>query len=321
MSRFDQNTFRSRSMRDSGRAAGFLPSPFERSSAGGLAAPRLRRPPRARVAGLAFVTLIFVETVFPGSSAAEAQSVMQRCGADWYAAQASGSPGGQTRQQFLAACRTGLATAEAQVYVGDDFSSGSSLFASLQSGGAADGVPPLVIVGEYSPSGPANSGAIFNSAGIVKSVTFFGGGKYDFTVYALALVGRNASQNEMTFNVIGAQTFSGEATTTGPQNLPAHFSVETGNYLAFAGVGPFYPQAPNDASGSDAIYASASEPDHFPSNFTAIRPILGQTFTVGGHGDKTRPTRSPRTRSATRVDITASASLMRSLRKANRRPL
>ena len=34
MSRFDQNTFRSRSMRDSGRAAGFLPSPFERSSGG-----------------------------------------------------------------------------------------------------------------------------------------------------------------------------------------------------------------------------------------------------------------------------------------------
>ena len=212
---------------------------------------------------------------------------MQRCGADWYPAQASGSLGRQTWQQFLAACRTRLATAEAQVYVGNDFSSGSSLFASLQSRGAADGVPPLVIVGEYSPSGPANSGAIFNSAGIVKSVTFFGGGKYDFTVYALALVGRNASQNEMTFNVIGAQAFSGEATTTGPQNLPAHFSVETGNYLAFAGVGPFYPQTPNDASGSDAIYASASEPDHFPSNFTAIRPILGQTFTVGGHGDKT----------------------------------
>ena len=38
--------------------------------------------------------------------------------------------------------------------------------------------------------------------------------------------------------------------------------------------------------GSDATYASSSEPDHFPDNFTAIRPTSNATFTVGAHGDK-----------------------------------
>jgi PAN domain len=263
-------------------ASKFKRLPFEKRPLRWLRSSRGRR-----TAGVAVARLTFAGMLAAGSSAAEAESVMRQCGAQWYAAQASGSLAGQTWQQFLAACRARLATVDAQVYVGNDFSSGSSLLASLQSRGAADGAPPLVIVKEYSPSEPTNSGAIFNSAGTVKSVTFFGGGKYDFTVYALALVARNASQNQMTFTVIGAQTFSGDATTTGPQNLPANFSVEAGNYLAFAGVGPFYPQTQNDAPGSDTVYASASEPDLFPSNFTAIRPILGQTFTVGGHGDKT----------------------------------
>jgi acyl-CoA thioesterase-1 len=229
------------------------------------------------------------------ASAAEAQSVMQVCESQWYAAQASGSLGGQTWQQFLAACRTRLALRDGRtpasnadlVFVGNDFSSGSRLLASLQSNGAADGVPPFVILQEYSPSGPTNSEAIFQSAGTVKQVTFYGGGKYDFTVFTLALVANDASRNELTFTVVDAQGFSGDTASTGRQTLPAHLPVEAGNYLAFAGIGPFYPQTPNDALGSDAIYASASQPDRFPSNFTAIRPVVGQTFTVGAHGDKT----------------------------------
>jgi PAN domain/Sel1 repeat len=229
------------------------------------------------------------------ASAAEAQSVMQVCGGQWYAAQASGSPGGQTWQQFLAACRARVASGEGQVpasnnglvFVGNDFSPGSRLLASLQSRGGADGVPPFVILQEFSPSGPTTSGAIFPSAGTVNQVTFYGGGKYDFTVFALALVARDATRNEMAFTVIDAQTFSGDASTKGLQTLPAHFSVQAGNYLAFAGIGPFYPQTQNDAPGSDAVYASASEPDQFPSNFTGARPVVGQTFTVGAHGDKT----------------------------------
>jgi hypothetical protein len=44
------------------------------------------------------------------------------------------------------------------------------------------------------------------------------------------------------------------------QNLAASLSVDAGDYLAFAGVGPWYPQQPNNAVGSDATYASSSEP-------------------------------------------------------------
>ena len=69
------------------------------------------------------------------------------------------------------------------------------------------------------------------------------------------------------------------------QNLTAGFSVGAGDYLGFAGIGPWYPQAPNNAVGSDATYASSTEPQTFPTSFTAIPPATGQTFTVGAHGD------------------------------------
>ena len=65
------------------------------------------------------------------------------------------------------------------------------------------------------------------------------------------------------------------------QNLAANFTVGAGDYLAFAGIGPYYPQQPNDAVGSDATYESSSK----PNTFTAIPPTTGQTFTVGAHGD------------------------------------
>ena len=65
------------------------------------------------------------------------------------------------------------------------------------------------------------------------------------------------------------------------QNLATNFTVGAGDYLAFAGIGPYYPQQPNDAVGSDATYESSSK----PNTFTAIPPTAGQTFTVGAHGD------------------------------------
>ena len=44
---------------------------------------------------------------------------------------------------------------------------------------------------------------------------FYGGGKYDFTVYALALTARNPTKGEITFAIVGAETFSGDATARG----------------------------------------------------------------------------------------------------------
>ena len=185
----------------------------------------------------------------------------------------------------LAALSASAAPAAAQTYVGNDFSAGSSLLSSLESIGNSDSFPPFVILQEYSPSGPLTSGAIFGAAGTVNDVSFYGGGKYDFTVYSLALDSSNAAKNEQTFTVVGDQTFSSDATTKGIQNLAANFSVGAGDYLAFAGVGPYYPQGANNAVGSDATYASSSEPKTYPTSFTAIAPAAGQTFTVGAHGD------------------------------------
>jgi PEP-CTERM motif len=180
----------------------------------------------------------------------------------------------------------GAAPAGAQTYVGNNFTSGSSLLGSLLTDGSSDQYPPLVILQEYSPSGPATTGAIFASAGTVNDVSFYGGGPYDFTVYALALDSTNTGKNELTFTVVGeSQPIIGDATTKGVQTVAANFSVSAGDYLAFAGIGPWYPQAPNDAAGSDATYETSSEPQTYPTSFTAIPPTARQTFTVGAHGD------------------------------------
>ena len=181
----------------------------------------------------------------------------------------------------LAALCAAAAPAAAQTFVGNNFSPGSSVLSTLETIGFEDSVPPFVILQEYDPSGPATTGAIFGSAGTVNDVSFYGAGNYDFTVYALALVGSSAAQNELTFNVVGDQTFKGDASTPGVQKLAANFTVGAGDYLAFAGIGPYYPQEPNDAVGSDATYESSSK----PNTFTAIPPTAGQTFTVGAHGD------------------------------------
>ena len=87
----------------------------------------------------------------------------------------------------LAALCAAAVPAAAQTYVGNDFGPGSTLLGDLQTEGNSDTYPPFVILQEYSPSGPTTSGAIFGSAGTVNDVAFYGGGDYDFTVYALAL--------------------------------------------------------------------------------------------------------------------------------------
>jgi hypothetical protein len=174
-------------------------------------------------------------------------------------------------------------------YVGMNFSvpatgnnaNGEGLRTVLRSDGAVDLDPPFVIMREYDRSGPTESGAIFCSAGTVNEVKFYGGGHYDFTVYALSLVSSNAGQNEQIFTVVDEQTFTGGATTEGVHNLSADFGVGAGDFLAFAGIGPYYPQRPNDAKGSDVAYESSSE----PNSFMAIPPTAGETFTVGVHRD------------------------------------
>ena len=192
---------------------------------------------------------------------------------------------GLLRGSALAALCAAAAPAAAQTYVGNDFSPGSSLLDFLQAEGNSDKYSPFVILQEYSPSGPSTAGAIFGSAGTVNDVSFYGGGNYDFTVYALALDRSNLAKNEQAFTVVGDETFNGDATTRGVQNLAASFSVGAGDYLAFAGIGPWYPQTPNNAVGSDATYESPSEPQTYPTSFTAIAPTAGQTFTVGAHGN------------------------------------
>ena len=65
-------------------------------------------------------------------------------------------------------------------------------------------------------------------------------------------------------------------------NLSADFAVGAGDFLAFAGLGPYYTyDDAHDAKGSDATYESAS----MPGSYAAIPPTADETFTVGLHGD------------------------------------
>lgn len=143
----------------------------------------------------------------------------------------------------------------------------------------ADSSPPLAILGEYNPAGPSPTSAVnFASAGNVTSVQFYGGGSYNFTLYALALVS-NAS-GQLNFRVDAAQSISGQAATTGVQTVAiSGFAVNAGDLLAFAGIGPFYPQVANDAAGSDAAYANSVNP---PNPFTATPPpaVGGTVFSA-----------------------------------------
>jgi uncharacterized repeat protein (TIGR03803 family) len=149
--------------------------------------------------------------------------------------------------------------------------------------GGADGDPPLVILGEYSPAGPlaTASSATTLPNGTVQDVKFYGS-DYNFTLYALSLVASDPSLNQQTFQVVASESFSGFA-LPGIQTLAVSgFSVTAGDFLAFAGIGPYYPQNPNDAPNSDATYEDSSD----PGSFRATPPGgPGTEFTVGPYPD------------------------------------
>jgi len=148
--------------------------------------------------------------------------------------------------------------------------------------GGSDGVPPFVILGEYNSAGPSATSSVTLPTGTVQDVDFYGD-NYNFTLYALSLVGSNPGANEQTFQVVASETFSGSL-ATGDHTLAVSpgFNVTAGDLLAFAGIGPYYPQVPNDAANSDATYE-----DPIPGgDFIATPPGgAGTQFTVGANPD------------------------------------
>jgi hypothetical protein len=163
-----------------------------------------------------------------------------------------------------------MAAQAGSVYVGNSLT---------PAGGAqADSSAPLVILGEYSAAGPLGTSSVTLPTGTVQDVKFYGG-NYDFTLYALALVSSGPGANEQTFHVVDSESFSGSA-SPGLQTLAVSgFSVTAGDLLGFAGLGPYYPQAANDALNSDATYASGT------SLFVATPPAASSTFSVGVNSD------------------------------------
>lgn len=145
----------------------------------------------------------------------------------------------------------------------------------------ADGEAPLVILGEYSPAGPLPNSSVTLPAGAVQDVQFYGD-YYDFTLYALSLVSTSAT-GEQTFVITASQHFGPATAATGAQLLHiSSFTVSAGELLAFAGIGPYYPQSPNDALNSDATYEDSTNPD----SFIATPPVgVGTTFSVGQNPD------------------------------------
>jgi len=150
--------------------------------------------------------------------------------------------------------------------------------------GGPDGIPPLVILGEYDPEGPsATSPVFFPAAGMVTQVEFYGA-DYNFTVYALTRVDcETIAGHQRTFRVVASQSFSNSVPTPGIQTLAVtNFGVDEGDLLAFAGIGPYYPQNPNDALHSDATYEDSTN----PGSFAATPPGgPGTQFTIGVYTD------------------------------------
>jgi hypothetical protein len=153
---------------------------------------------------------------------------------------------------------------------------------TIQGTGGADADAPLVILGEYSPSGPSATASSKTTlpAGTVQDVQFYGG-NYNFTLYALAPVSSGPGANVQTFRVDAYRHFSGTF-SPGPHTLSVTgFPVKAGDLLAFAGTGPYYPQSANDAPNSDATYENSS-----PSGtYKATAPSPGAVFTVGPNPD------------------------------------
>ena len=148
-----------------------------------------------------------------------------------------------------------------------------------------DGVPPLVILGEYSPAGPLPTSIQTLPSGTVEDVKFYGQ-NYDFTLYALSLPQSHRKSNEQKFKVVASQHFSGSNPIPGTITLAvSDFRVKDGDFLAFAGIGPYYPQQPNDALNTDATYEDSVQPVGY-DNDTATPPGGPETvFTVGLNRD------------------------------------
>lgn len=162
---------------------------------------------------------------------------------------------------------------------------------SISTNGLPDsaGTRPLVILGEYNPAGPAGGASplagssITLPAGLVQDVKFYGQ-NYNFTLYALSYVTNGPGPNAQTFQVVASQTFSNSSVATaGIQTLAVSgFPVNAGDLLAFAGIGPYYPQTGNDTANSDATYENSSS----PNSFNATPPGgPGTIFSVGIHPD------------------------------------
>jgi hypothetical protein len=145
-----------------------------------------------------------------------------------------------------------------------------------------DGLAPLVILGEYAPPGPlpAASPATTLPTGVVQDVVFYGQ-EWQFMLFALRLVETDDVDDTQTFQVVAYQRCHGNNPIPGlVTNAVTNFCVESGDLLAFAGIGPWYPQSPNDAPNSDATYEDANN----SGSFIATRPLLGQEITMGING-------------------------------------
>ncbi|HEY3862777.1 MAG TPA: hypothetical protein VGO59_12905 [Verrucomicrobiae bacterium] len=174
----------------------------------------------------------------------------------------------------VAVALAGISVQAKSVYVGNSL--------TVPNGGS-DGIPPFVILGEYNSAGPNSSSAIILPTGSVTDVKFYGG-DYDFTLYALTPGVTGPNPNEQTFQVVASEMFSGSA-AVGVQTLPVTgFNVTSGDLLAFAGTGPYYPQNANDAANSDATYA-----DSPAAAFASATPPggAGAAFSAGLNGDST----------------------------------
>lgn len=140
-------------------------------------------------------------------------------------------------------------------------------------GGKIDKYPVLVILGEYNSAGPSANSLDVTPSGMVQDVKVYGQ-DYSFTLYALAWVTNGPSLGEQTFQVVSSQYFSG---SSGLRTFPVtNFVVNSGNLLAFSGIGPF---DVGMTDGLDATYASVSNVDN-----TTPPGGPGTTFSVANDG-------------------------------------
>ena len=152
---------------------------------------------------------------------------------------------------------------------------------------APDTYPPLVILGEYNPSGPLPGSGLELPSGTVQDVKWYGTNA-NFTLYALAYIGSSSNPNEQVFRVVSSETFSNSIYYPPGTNIlmATNFYVNCGDILAFSGIGPFYPNfVPGDQPSYDATYGNATNNPSYPAAYEATPPGPNQTFSVGITGD------------------------------------